>query len=199
MISVEKGPVPRLLMRKGAVWQQQWSAMVAHYGDQDQVPRHLLQPLKHYRAQDLVAALFAESRGKCVYCECMPDREAYDVEHFLPKPEYPEAVFRWSNLMAVCRPCNAAKADFDTGRLPLIDPTRQDPTPYFSFDGPDMLVAPQAPDYYLAERTLEVLDLNRPALLDARARALAAHDGSLPGPEHAFSACLRHAAGGSGG
>jgi hypothetical protein len=43
---------------------------------------------------------------RCMYCE---DSVADEVEHYLPKDLYPEAVFLWNNYLYSCGPCNGPK------------------------------------------------------------------------------------------
>ncbi|MBK9646936.1 MAG: TIGR02646 family protein [Deltaproteobacteria bacterium] len=83
---------------------------------------------------ELVSALRAMSDGKCAYCECVDPR---DVEHFYPKSRHPERMFRWDNLLFVCKTCNLDK----TSRFPLegtqallIEPSAEDPARFFWWD-----------------------------------------------------------------
>ncbi len=79
-------------------------------------------------------ALQAAFRFKCVFCERVNARTA---DHFYPKERYPRRMFRWTNLLLCCGECNPAKGDYFpfVDRHPvLIDPTREDPLDFFTWD-----------------------------------------------------------------
>jgi uncharacterized protein (TIGR02646 family) len=81
------------------------------------------------------AALDAQTRGKCAYCEAVAAR---DIEHFYPKSAYPARMFSWENVLKGCKNCNNAKVDrfpLDRGGRPLlIDPCSDEPLEYFVWD-----------------------------------------------------------------
>jgi uncharacterized protein (TIGR02646 family) len=82
----------------------------------------------------LVSALRAMSDDKCAYCECADPR---DVEHFYPKSRHPERMFRWDNLLFVCKTCNLDKKErfpMDGAQPLLIEPSAEDPARFFSWD-----------------------------------------------------------------
>jgi 5-methylcytosine-specific restriction endonuclease McrA len=72
---------------------------------------------------------------KCAYCEQAAPRT---VEHVFPKTEYPARMFRWNNLLPVCYNCNSARnASMPIaldGTPLLLDPTRDEPLDYLSWD-----------------------------------------------------------------
>jgi uncharacterized protein (TIGR02646 family) len=79
-------------------------------------------------------ALRAAFRSKCAFCERV---NARTVDHFYPKERYPRRKFRWSNLLLCCAECNPAKGDyfpFRNRRPLLLDPTRDEPLEYFTWD-----------------------------------------------------------------
>lgn len=83
---------------------------------------------------ELVSALRAMADGKCAYCECVDPR---DVEHFYPKSWYPERMFRWDNLLFVCKTCNLDKKErfpTDGAQSLLIEPSAEDPARFFRWD-----------------------------------------------------------------
>lgn len=45
-------------------------------------------------------------RDRCIFCE---DSEGRDVEHLLPRFLFPEATWRWQNLLCACGGCNGSK------------------------------------------------------------------------------------------
>lgn len=59
------------------------------------------------------SALLAMSHNKCAYCECKLDEESkyMEVEHFLPKDDYPNQVVDWNNLLPSCKRCNTKKGN----------------------------------------------------------------------------------------
>jgi hypothetical protein len=62
---------------------------------------------------------------------------AKTADHFYPKERYPKRMFRWPNLLLCCAECNPAKGSFFpfANRRPvLVDPTRDDPADYFTWD-----------------------------------------------------------------
>lgn len=107
----------------------------------------------------------AGPRKRCMYCG---DSEATDVEHFWPKANYPERMFRWSNMLLCCNGCGRRKGNRfpldSTGDPLLIDPTAVDPWAHLDYDPQTSLLAPRysaagAADP-LAVATLQVLKLS---------------------------------------
>ena len=186
MIKINKITAPATLQHQGQCWQKDWTDILVTYGGQELVPDEVLAPLKHYRHPDIVQALFTESGGKCVYCESLVEPTDYDVEHFLPKPLYPSVVFSWENLLAVCKNCNALKANFDNGRRPIVNPSSHDPKQWFSFNGPIIVLADEVPDPTIATLTIKLLQLNRTELVSGRNGVLAS---KVSSPGGAHSAC----------
>lgn len=69
----------------------------------------------------------------CAYCEAILPR---DIEHYRPKSEYPQQMFRWDNFLLCCKNCNTDKlAKFlDADGEPLvIDPCAGDPADHFTW------------------------------------------------------------------
>lgn len=129
----------------------------------------------------------------CNYCE---QNEANDIEHIYPKSLFPELAFLWRNYLLACKQCNTAyKQDafavFDTdgnlidiprGTQPLhlhgafINPRIENPSDFFVLTFPsfkfEILANPGTIDYFKAEKTIEILQLNdRDTLLQARKAA----------------------------
>lgn len=78
------------------------------------IPNHLAKGGKSYNHQDVKDALIAIYNGKCCYCE--QNEEYFEVEHYRPKNAvkglsthsgYGWLKLEWSNLMYVCKICNA--------------------------------------------------------------------------------------------
>src|SRR5262249_15125121 len=79
-------------------------------------------------------ALKATFRSKCAFCERV---NAKTADHFYPKERYPRRMFHWPNLLLCCGECNPAKGTyfpFVGARPVLIDPTREDPLDFFTWD-----------------------------------------------------------------
>ncbi|MBK9370974.1 MAG: hypothetical protein IPN01_32570 [Deltaproteobacteria bacterium] len=99
------------------------------------------------------------SDGKCAYCECVDPR---DVEHFYPKSRHPERMFRWDNLLFVCKTCNLDKNEqlpMDGAQPLLIEPSVEDPARFFSWD-PDTgrpLLDSEPTRRRRAEETIKIL------------------------------------------
>lgn len=134
---------------------------------------------------------------RCCYCE---DSQANQVEHIRPKSLYPEHVFVWSNYLYACAICNPPKnnrfAVFDSignvvdvtrthtasvvrpqrGKPVLLNPRRENPTEWMQLDLLSTflfvpIAAPGSTEYRRAEYTIDLLDLNRDLLPEARQRA----------------------------
>jgi len=76
----------------------------------------------------------AGARERCMYC-C--DSHGTDVEHFWPKSDYPERMFRWPNLLLCCTECGRFKGrtfPVVSGAPLLVDPTVEDPWIHLDFD-----------------------------------------------------------------
>lgn len=73
-------------------------------------------------------------RERCMYC-C--DSHGTDIEHFRPKADYPQWMFRWPNLLLCCTECGRFKGNqfpVQNGAPGLVDPTAEDPWQYLDFD-----------------------------------------------------------------
>ncbi|MEF1175263.1 hypothetical protein REH73_23155, partial [Vibrio sinaloensis] len=60
---------------------------------------------RHQDVKDSLAELYFE---KCYICEC-DVKNAYKVEHYLPKKYFPNLGYSWDNLHKSCEGCNLAK------------------------------------------------------------------------------------------
>jgi hypothetical protein len=54
-------------------------------------------------------ALYGMQRGKCCYCERVPEEKWQDTEHFRPKVFYWWLAWTWENLLFSCKNCNTPK------------------------------------------------------------------------------------------
>lgn len=134
---------------------------------------------------------------RCTYCE---DSVGDEIEHIKPKDLFPEDSFVWENYLLSCGICNRSKSNCFSivddegslldvtrrhgdaickpplGRPALVDPRLEDPLDFFHLDimdtffflpGDDLT----AIDLARSEYTINLLKLNRDALLRARRQA----------------------------
>lgn len=88
-------------------------------------------PLKTVYA---VLRAMAGQRERCMYC-C--DSHGTDIEHFWPKSDHPDRMFRWPNLLLCCTECGRFKGDrfpLLAGTPMLVDPSDDDPWQFLDFD-----------------------------------------------------------------
>jgi uncharacterized protein (TIGR02646 family) len=116
----------------------------------------------HWNTDEVRSALWEMQRHKCSYCERTRElKYETDVEHFRPKAGVTECngengywwlAYEWTNLFFSCRICNqkykknhfpiaaesarACKPEdaLDCEKYLLIDPSREDPEEYLSWD-----------------------------------------------------------------
>ena len=138
--------------------------------------------------------LFKVFFGKCAYCETRIIGDTGDVEMFRPKigaisldkkkapDHYWWLAYEWDNLYLSCRNCNFSKGSKfpvpnDRGPVHtsvaalresegalLLDPCFDDPDQHLAFSDSGMV----SPMTERGKITIEVLDLNRPNLVEAR-------------------------------
>jgi uncharacterized protein (TIGR02646 family) len=154
-----------------------------------------------YAANEVKDALRDAQHNKCAFCESFVPHTGYgDVEHFRPKagykqrktdelkrPGYYWLAYAWDNLFYSCQLCNqrfkqnlfplkdgrrrARSHTHDLGKEHplLVDPSRLDPAVFVEFHEERARAIDGCPE---GETTIEVLGLNRPELVEARARRL---------------------------
>lgn len=153
-----------------------------------------------YGHREVKDALATVQHGKCCFCESKVQHISYgDVEHFRPKagwsqdeaddlhkPGYFWLAYAWSNLFLCCQLCNQR---FKRNLFPLVDPSqRADPTirdisaeqPVMlnpSIDDPEEHIGFRDEIAYgktdRGEHTIDLLGLNREAMVEHRREALA--------------------------
>jgi len=128
--------------------------------------------MNNYNHKEIKQVLFSCSHNKCSYCETIPYESYLEVDHWAPKKLYPELSLEWDNLLPSCRKCNNYKRDYDSIKEPIINPCKIDPEPYFVYEHLAIKPAPNAPDPSLALKTIQVCNLNRRSLAEARAKLL---------------------------
>ncbi len=160
MVRLEKGAQPDVLVRHG----QQWTDELLRRINAGEVISEYL--LSRYSHPQIKAALIAETSGKCAYCESPFTHIAFgDVEHIVPKSIDARLRFAWANLTVACDVCNQNKSN----HLGIVDPYVSDPIDMFEYFGPLMWAA-LGND--VAQLTEELIDLNRPGLVERRRERL---------------------------
>lgn len=112
-----------------------------------------------------MAALKAESHGKCIYCEGFIEDVSYSaVEHIAPKSRFPDLILDWDNLGLVCQRCNTNKSNYwsDLIDLRILNPYVDPVDAHVEFIGP--VVAAKAGSSR-GENTVRQLRLKREELV----------------------------------
>lgn len=170
MIRINKpGEIPPKLIE----YQESLNEAIQEYGTINNIPEEKKEKLLNgYKHDDVRNSLFNCSHQKCAYCETKSYGGYLEVEHFAPKKLYPELSLDWDNLIPSCRVCNNSKSIYDTVSDPIINPCKIDPEPYFDYEFLSINPSENAPDYNLAEKTIQVCKLNRIKLVRARIKIL---------------------------
>lgn len=151
MRSLEKLPKPKVLERNEE----------AAYVASNRAREH-----EKWRHKNIKATLFAETDGKCAYCESAVQDVAYPhVEHIIPKSARPDLAHHWPNLTSACPRCNVGKdATYDPTEN-VLNPYVDDLEMHLEFHG-DLVDCP------LGDRrgalTIVACDLNRYDLVRSR-------------------------------
>ncbi len=171
MIKINKRESPQILIENKAKWTKELIDAIGLYGGYDKIPDKIKDSLlSHYRHSDIQLELFKSSFFKCAFCECKPAVSGnIEVEHFAPKSLYPDLTFDWDNLLPSCRKCNEAKQDFDTKIYPIINPAEVDPETVLTYGFLKICPIKGAANVELADRTIEVCNLNCSRLYETRA------------------------------
>ncbi len=163
MIKLSKLASPQILCDKAAVWTTVLLAKI----------NSGVAPTKaektRYRHREIKAALEVETRGKCAYCESKLKHIHHgDVEHIYPKSLDPSKQFDWQNLTLACELCNQNKSDLDPNLENIIDPYCKDPEQHICFIGAVAFALGTAEGI----SSIQLLDLNRTALLEMRSETI---------------------------
>jgi hypothetical protein len=159
MIKLKKGQIPDILATNAENWTRNVLEKIA-LGEKLSTADDA-----RYRHPEVKAALVAETRGKCAYCESKLKHIHHgDVEHITPKSLTPEKRYDWSNLTLACEVCNQNKSNKDPSANYIIDPYAIDPADHLVFVG--SFVFSLGTNY--GKNTEVLLDLNRVALLEQR-------------------------------
>ncbi len=156
MIRLCKGEEPCVLVENRETWTAEYVSW--------RNTREGREPSR-YRHPDIRSSLEAETRAKCAYCEGRIKDVAYpNIEHKLPKIRCEELVCDWQNLTIACPRCNTNKGDYYDPDCPLLDPYVDNVEEEIAFSGP----AARPRGGTRAKRTIDVIDLNRFELFNAR-------------------------------
>lgn len=171
MIKLFKSKKPQILEKNAEKWTQEYLKAI-----DGEIP--LTDAVSHrYNHPEIKRALEEETFGKCAYCESKLSHVSYgDVEHILPKSRNarPDLYVDWGNLTLSCEMCNrSGKGSYYNPQLLLVNPYKDNPEDYFFFLGPMISIRSAEPR---APETINVLDLNRAALVERRTERLQAVD-----------------------
>ena len=160
MIRLCKGCEPQILVENCDAWTAKYKNWLKDRTGTEPVT---------YRRPAIKAALEAETHCKCAYCEGRFKAVSYGhIEHKLPKSKFPNLVCAWTNLTIACQVCNTNKGDYDDLECLLLDPHVDDVEKLVEFAGSFALAECGG----RADKTIEKLKLNRPALVLAREEVL---------------------------
>ena len=163
MRHLHSSPTPEATTRLTGLEQQRVGAL----GEGTALPMHVA---NGYRHPEIKQPLMAETYEKCAYCESKITHVYYgDVEHILPKAVVPERMFDYDNLTIACAVCNGSKGAYYDADQPLLDPYLEDPATHMLALG-DLVW--HRPGDRTADRTVRLLDLNRPELRERRMERL---------------------------
>lgn len=169
MIKLEKQSKPQVLQNNCVNWTAALMAAVTKYRGYSNIPKNERDELiKHYRNDKVKTMVFDSSHNKCCFCESKLDEtNGYpEIEHFEPKSLYPNKCFEWENLMPICRYCNGSKGNHDTISEPIVNPYEQNPEEFLEFVNLRIKTLNNNP---IGEKTIDICDLNRRQLTQARA------------------------------
>jgi uncharacterized protein (TIGR02646 family) len=135
MIRVRRPPLARFLAAAGQARLADEQTAADEYAPGDHRIKRSWNNFRRTKAgKAIYLALRSAFRSKCAFCERV---NAKTADHYYPKERYPRRMFRWRNLLLCCAECNPAKGeffDFANRRPLLIDPTRDEPAEYFTWD-----------------------------------------------------------------
>lgn len=123
----------------------------------------------NYKHPDNKGALKESCFHKCMYCESKVEHIDFgDVEHIKPKSLFPALKYDWDNLGYACVKCNReGKGEkYDDN---FINPYTDDPDSFLLSVG--AVIFPKE-NNVRGKTTIEIINLNRPALLEKRGERL---------------------------
>ena len=163
MIKIKKNPKPQILVDHAQQWTIEYLDALKEDGT---IPTHIKY---RYQNSEIKDALVNETFGKCAYCEGIIRHISFgDIEHILPKNKNarPDLYVEWNNLTLSCEVCNRTnKNEYYNPSDPLINPIEDDPDNFLIALGPFICYHP---GNRKGERTINILKLNRPELIERR-------------------------------
>ncbi len=135
---VRRSSCPELLTEKQTEWTGPW---IAYYRsknglDSEQVSRP---SSSHWLLDDIRLPLIKDFHNNCGYCgQSLPTPQNAsvskgDVDHYLPKSDYPDQVYEWTNYVWSCKPCNGLKWTFHSIEYPLLNPCCKEDCDHLQF------------------------------------------------------------------
>lgn len=162
------------MLNKDQLTDKNWRGRAEKLSFSDQVVN--LMHYKTVRSEDMITCVKKLGIKACVYCNAQYTntvevdgkdvRGRYELDHFLPKDEYPFLCISFYNLQPCCGSCNKWKSDDDVEfNLYTEDYTKIDP---FTFE-----ITPASIIKYMLRQDSEVLDIK---LKSSDAALLANHE-----------------------
>jgi uncharacterized protein (TIGR02646 family) len=197
MIRIKRSPIPLLFLTEKIKSAKQ--NLINQFENKNSQEKMTFS-LNLYDKQSIYNALSREFSHKCVYCENTITKGQDSFEHFRPKGgaidfdnkffpnHYFWLAYEWSNIYLSCRECNASKANWfpiEGNRAEfminpdeveksiraeinlIIDPCYDEPEKEFSYLENGEIFS----DSRKGKVTIELLKLNRPALVEERKNA----------------------------
>lgn len=141
MIRLTKGPLPGVLRRHATKWREEYRRRVVE-GDESIAKASETR----YRDSEIKQGVLAEANEKCIYCESKPRHVSPgDVEHLLPKSQFPELIVERRNPGFVCSECNRRKGDYFDENEPIVIRFPRTPRPSSYSLAPSSLSVPEVP------------------------------------------------------
>ena len=171
-----RGPAPELLQRFGSEITRDYVAKRALKPNHDfDWPQREGRSLRI----EIREALAEMTQRHCSYCDRFPmdSPSVEQIDHFKPKswPAFYELVCNWENLFFTCSGCNNAKLATWEPALLRPDDAEFAFDRYFEYRADTGEIKPNQAasddDQHRANRTIELLKLNRPGLCIDRAKA----------------------------
>lgn len=143
--------------------QEKWSIKWINYyrWDKSSGKKRPPKPIdSHWLHDKIRIPLTQDFKNNCGYCgDAIPtplDKLVGkgDVDHFLPKAEFPEKVYAWENYIWSCKPCNQHKLEFHDTEYPILDPCNEEDCSALRYidNGRYLLVDAFSDDIYWVKR-----------------------------------------------
>ncbi|QKG54485.1 HNH endonuclease [Hymenobacter sp. BRD67] len=159
-----KLPKPAVLRLRSLTWTVN---LMAYRNRNEKPPKLVLNKYNHKKVKE---TLVNETSGKCAYCESKVTH-VYpgDIEHILPKSDFPKLTFEWNNLTFSCSVCNGHKSNYYDAQNPVLNPYSDAIYEHITSSGAMII---HMPGSVRGEITYKLLELNRGNLIERREEAL---------------------------